>query len=148
MNLKTKLENDLKVALKSRDAMSISALRMMLAAIKNEELKGSEKIDDATRIGVLAKLAKQRRESIEAFEKGGRNDLADKEKKELQIIEKYLPQPLSEAELEKMIDSAITEANAASPQDMGNVMKIVMPKVQGRADGKLVSEIVRKKLSV
>jgi uncharacterized protein YqeY len=147
MNLKTKLENDLKVALKSKDAATTSALRLVLAAVKNDELKGKGEIEDAAVMQVLTKLAKQRRESIDAFEKGGRQDLVDKEKKELGIIEGYLPQPLSESELDQIIDEAISESKAAAPQDMGKVMKIVMPKTQGRADGKQVSDIVRRKLS-
>jgi uncharacterized protein YqeY len=147
MNLKTKLENDLKVALKARDGASVSAIRMILAAIKNEELKDGKTLDDAGTIKILSTLAKQRRESIEAFEKGGRDDLAQKEKKELELIKQYLPEALTEEELSQIIDAAIAEVNATSPKDMGAVMKIVVPKSQGRADGKLVSEIVRRKLS-
>jgi len=147
MNLKTRLESDLKVALKARDGALVSALRMILAAIKNEELKDGKTLDDAGTIKILSTSAKQRRESIEAFEKGGRDDLAQKEKKELELIEKYLPEALTEEELSQIIDAAIAEVNATSPKDMGAVMKIVVPKSQGRADGKLVSEIVRRKLS-
>lgn len=147
MNLKERLEQDLKVALKSRDAAGTSALRMVLAAIKNEELKKDGVTDDAGVTKILSTLVKQRRESIEAFEKGGREDLAQKERNELELIQKYLPEALTEQELSQIIDAAIAESKAASPGDMGRVMKLVVPKTQGRADGKIVSEIVRKKLS-
>ena len=147
MNLKTTLENDLRSSLKSKDTVATSALRMILAAIKNEELDKGKALDDADITKILSTQAKQRRESIDAFEKGGREDLVAKEKKELEIIKSYLPEPLTEEQLGTIIDEAITEANAASAKDMGTVMKLVMSKAQGQADGKLVSEIVRKKLS-
>lgn len=147
MALKLRLESDLKSALKSRRTSDVAALRLILAAMKNEELAKRKELDDSDIIGLLSTLAKQRRESITAFEQGGRADLVEKEKAELELIQTYLPKQLTEKELDKLIDEAIAEAKPESPSDMGKVMKIVMPKTKGRADGKLVSELVRKKLS-
>jgi uncharacterized protein YqeY len=147
MAIKDTLEKDLIAALKSKDSVATGALRLLINAIKNEELKGKGEVDDNAVIGVLSTQAKQRRESIEAFENAGRTDLAEKEKRELEIIQNYLPKQLSEDELEKLVDEAIAEAGASSPKDMGKVMKLLTPKTKGRADGKMVSELVKKKLS-
>ncbi len=147
MTLMSRIENDLKTGLKSGDKAAVVTLRMLLSAIKNEELKTGKKIDDNAVIAVLSTQMKQRRESVDAFEKGGRSDLVEKEEKEIEIIQRYLPKPLSEDELAKLVDEAIAEANAQSPKDMGKVMKIIMPKAQGRADGKTVSELVKQKLA-
>lgn len=147
MTLKARLENDLKTALKSKDTLTTAVLRLVLSALKNEELSKRAKLDDNAVISVLSTLVKQRRESITAFEQGGRIDLANKEKAEIEIINKYLPKQLSNEEIEGLVDEAVSETKAASVKDMGKVMKVLMPKIQGRADGKLVSEIVKKKLS-
>lgn len=147
MMLKSRMEDDLKTGLKSNDKAAVATLRLLLSAIKNEELKTGKAIDDAGVIAVLSTQLKQRHESIDAFEKGGRNELAEKEKNEIEIIRRYLPKPLSDDELAELVDEAITESNAQSPKDMGKVMKIVMPKVQGRADGKAVSDLVKQKLA-
>lgn len=147
MTLKHKLEQDLKAALKSRDTTTLGAVRLVVAAIKNEELAKRTELDDDAVIGVLSMLAKQRGESIEAFEKAGRDELAAKEKAELAVLKRYLPEALSSDELEKFIDEAIAESGAESPKDMGKVMKILAPKTKGRADGRTVSELVKKKLS-
>lgn len=155
MELKNRIESDLKAAMKSKDALTTSALRMVVAAIQNKEieergmkkLKLDEDLDDAGVLKVISTLAKQRQESIEMFKKGGRDDLAKKETAELALLEKYLPSQMSGPEIEKIVEEAVKSSNAAGPADMGKVMKLVMPKVAGRADGKLVNEIVRKKLS-
>lgn len=155
MELKSRIESDLKAALKGKDALKASALRMVIAAVKNKEIeeRGLKKIkpgdglDDAGVIRIIAMLAKQRQESIEMFKKGGRDDLAKKEADELKMLEGYLPSQLTAAEVEKIVDEVVKESGAAGPKDMGNVMKLVMPKIAGRADGKLVNEIVRKKLT-
>lgn len=147
MDLKSRLSSDSKAALKAHDRASVSALRLILAAIRNEELKDGRQLDDAGVIGVLSTLAKQRRESIEAYAKGGREELKEREENELALIERYLPAPLSGQELERIVDEGIAQVGAQAPKDMGNVMREVMPRVAGRADGKVVSEIVRRKLS-
>ena len=147
MTIKDKLDTDLKTALKEKDSVTTGALRLLINAIKNEEFKVHDKLDDNAVIGVLSTQAKQRRESIEAFENAGRTELAEKEKRELEIIQSYLPEQLSSDELEKLIDEVIAESGASSPKDMGKVMKILKPKTAGRADGKTVSEVVRKKLA-
>ena len=155
MELKNKIESDLKDAMKSRDALRTSALRMVVAAIQNKEiedrgmkkLKLDEDLDDAGVLKVISTLAKQRQESIEMFKKGGRDDLEKKETAELALLEKYLPSQMSESEIEKIVEEAVKTSGAAGPKDMGNVMRLVMPKIAGRADGKIVNEIVRKKLA-
>lgn len=147
MAIKNKLDEDLKAALKSKDAVTTGALRLLINAIKNEEFRVREKLADDAVIGVLSTQAKQRRESIDAFENAGRTELAEKEKRELEIIQNYLPKQLSEDELVRLVDEAIAEAGASSPKDMGKVMKLLTPKTKGRADGKMVSEMVREKLA-
>ena len=146
MGIKEKIEADVKVALRAREELRLGALRFALAALKNRWIDLKDKFDDAAAIQVLSTLAKQRRESIEQFEKGGRLELAAKEKAELAILETYLPKSLSEAELSDLLDAAIKETQATGPKDMGKVMKILVPKIAGRADGKLVSQLVQKKL--
>lgn len=142
MALKAKVEADFKEALKARDLVRVDCLRLIKAGIKNKEIEVQKELDDGGILGVLSTLAKQRKESIEQFRQGGREDLVKKETRELGLIEAYMPQPLTEKELEFLTRAAIQEVGAAGPQDMGKVMKTLMPKVTGRADGKKVSEIV------
>lgn len=154
MALKEKIENDLKAAMKSKDTVVAGALRMVVAAVKNREiedrgngkLKLGDSLDDAGVLKVISTLAKQRQESIDMFKKGGRDDLVKKEMAELALLTRYLPSRMSEAEIEKNVAEAIKESGASGPKDMGNVMKLVMPKTAGCADGKLVNEIVRRRL--
>jgi uncharacterized protein YqeY len=154
-SLKEKIENDLKAAMKSKNMAALSALRLVISAVKNKEielrgagkLKAGDSLEDADVLKVLSTLAKQRQESMEMFRQGGRKDLLDKESSELKIIETYLPAKLSKDQLEAIVDEAIKEVGAASAKDMGKVMKAVMPKVVGQADGKLINEIVRNKLT-
>jgi uncharacterized protein YqeY len=144
-------DKDLKEALKSRDELKISVIRMIKASLKNKSIEKMGTLTDDDILSVLSSLAKQRRESIEQFSAGGRIDLAEKEKKELEIIQTYLPKQLSPQELDTIILSAIKECNAElsnnMANDMGKVMKIVAPKTKGAADGKIVSQRVRELLS-
>jgi uncharacterized protein YqeY len=149
MALKEKLQNDLTEAMRARDEVRSSTIRMVLTAIKNEEVSGKEARDlsDAEVITVLSREAKKRREAAEAFEQAGAKDHADNEKAEGVIIAGYLPEQLSEAELEEMIASAIKETGATGPQQMGLVMKSIQTRIGGRADGGTVSSLVRAALS-
>ena len=149
MALKEKLQNDLTEAMRARDEVRSSTIRMVLTAIKNEEVSGKEARDlsDAEVITVLSREAKKRREAAEAFEQAGAADRAANEKAEGAIIAEYLPAQLSESEIKEMIAAAITESGATGPQQMGQVMKLIQPKIAGRADGGIVSSLVKAALS-
>ena len=149
MALKEKLQTDLTASMRARDEVRSSTIRMILTAIKNEEVSGKEARDlsDAEVITVLSREAKKRREAAEAFEQAGAADRAANEKAEGVIIAEYLPAQLSEAELKEMIAAAITESGATGPQQMGLVMKSIQPKIAGRADGGIVSSLVKAALS-
>ena len=147
MNLLQRVDEDLKVAMKARDELKVSALRMLKAAASNAAIaKGKPSLEDAEVIDVIAKLMKQRDESVEAYTKGNRPELAEKEKKEAAILKAYLPAAMPEGELKAIIQAAIKETGASGPQGMGAVMKAVLPKVAGRADGGKVSQFVREAL--
>ena len=138
---------DLTAAMKSRDAGRVSALRMLKAALMNKEVEKGKALSDAEMQQVMASLIKQRRDSIEQFQKGGRQDLAEKEAAEIVTLGGYLPPPLDAAALEQIVADAIAETGAASAKDLGKVMKAVMPKLAGQTvDGKVVNEIVRRRL--
>ena len=149
MALKEKLQNDLTEAMRARDEVRSSTIRMVLTAIKNEEVSGKEarELSDAEVITVLSREAKKRREAAEAFEQAGAKDRADMEKAEGVVIAEYLPVQLSESEIQEMIDAAIAETGATGPQQMGLVMKSIQPKIAGRADGGVVSSLVKAALS-
>jgi len=147
MRLEQKLVDDMKSAMKSGDKILLGTIRMLRAQLKNASIAKGKDLSDEDIIEVLSREAKKRKESLELYKKGGRADLAQKEEKELAIITSYLPEQLSQEEVEKIIDEIITETGAESLRDMGKVMSAVMQKVKGRADGKMVQEIVRKKLS-
>ena len=149
MAVKEKLQNDLTEAMRARDEVRSSTIRMVLTAIKNEEVSGKEARDlsDAEVITVLSREAKKRREAAEAFEQAGAADRAANEKAEGVIIAEYLPAQLSESEIKEMIAAAITESGATGPQQMGQVMKLIQPKIAGRADGGIVSSLVKAALS-
>ena len=147
MGLKERIQADMQKAAKERNSLALSALRMALAAIKNKEIETRGEIGEDAVLKVLATMVKQRKESIELFERGGRSDLAGKETAEIDVLEAYLPKPLTDAEVESLVREAIAAAGAKSPADMGRVMKELMPKVAGRADGKTVNEIVRRLLA-
>jgi len=149
MALKEKLQNDLTEAMRARDEVRSSTIRMILTAIKNEEVSGKEarELSDAEVITVLSREAKKRREAAEAFEQAGAKDRADMEKAEGVVIAEYLPVQLSESEIREMINAAIAETGATGPQQMGLVMKSIQPKIAGRADGGVVSSLVKAALS-
>lgn len=134
-------------AMKARDAARTSALRMAKAALKNREIDKRSALDDADALQVLATLAKQRRESIEQFRAGGRVELAEKEEAELAILQEFLPEALSEDEVRRAVADAVAEVGATGPRDMGKVMAALMPRVKGKADGKLVNTLVREALA-
>lgn len=141
------MEEDLKAAMRNKETAKLSCLRMVKSAVKYKEIDLRAELDDAQVIGILMTLAKQRRESIDQFKKGNRPDLVAKEEEELAFIETYLPKQLDEAELGKIVEAAIAETGAKAPSDVGKVMKAVMPKVAGRADGKRINAVVLEKLS-
>ena len=148
MNLNEQVAADLTAAMKAKDAARLSALRMLKAAIMNKGMveKGRE-LNDAEVLQVVASLVKQRRDSIEQFEKAGRTDLVEKETGEISILEHYLPPAVSADEIDAAVAEAIAETGASSPKDMGKVMKAVMPKLSGKnVDGRTVNEAVRRKL--
>jgi len=147
MALKERIMDDLKKAMKERNEVKVRTLRMVIASIKNWEVENTKEIDDDGMITVLTKEAKRRKEAIEEYRKAGREDLAKAEEEELKIIESYLPERMSEEEIKELVLKTIEEVKATSPKDLGKVMKVIMPKVKGRADGKLVNEMVRKILS-
>lgn len=147
MNTKEKLTQALKDAMKARDERRKRTIRMALAAIKNAEIEKKGPLDEPAILGILQKEVKSRWETIEGAEKAGREDLIVEAKAELAILESYLPQPLSKEELRQLAQEVIKETGATSPRQMGAVMQALMPKVQGRADGKEVSQIVRQLLA-
>ena len=147
MGLKEQIRGDMKKAAKERNSLALSALRMTLAAIKNKEIEARGEIGEDLVRKVLATMVKQRRESIDLYHRGGRTDLAEKEAEEIAVLEAYLPKALSDAEVESLAREAIGATGAKSPADMGRIMKELMPKVAGRADGKAVNEIVRRLLA-
>lgn len=147
MSISEKLTDDLKKALKTGEKDTLSVIRMMKAAIKNKEIEKRTSLSDEEIYGVLMSLARQRKDSIEQFSKGGRQDLAEKEARELSIIQSYLPRQLTEEELKGIIKDTVKEVGASGQRDMGKVIKPVMAKVKGRVDGRLISELVKKALA-
>lgn len=146
MTLQEQLVNNMKEAMKSGDSVKVSTIRMLKAAIKNKEIeKGgtSYKLSDKEILEVIATAIKQRKDSIEQFTKGNRQDLADKEKKELEILQLYMPPQMSDEDVKAEVKKAIAETSASSQKDMGKVMKVLMPRIAGRADGAVVNRIVR-----
>jgi len=148
MTLAERIQNDLTQTMKAKDELRLSVLRMMKSAIKNKEIEKIRPLDDAESLQVLNTLVKQRRESVEMFAKGGRQDLAEKETKEIAIIETYLPAGASQAEMDAAISAAIAETGANSPKQMGAVIKVARAKLEGKTvDGKALSDRVRDLLS-
>ncbi|ACO04575.1 MAG TPA: GatB/YqeY domain-containing protein [Persephonella sp.] len=142
-----KLQDEMKAAMKSGDKEKLSTIRMLISEIKKVQIDQKKELSDDEIIAVIQRYAKQRKESIKQYREAGREDLAQKEEKELQIVQQFLPQPLTEEEIEKIVEETIKELNASSMKDMGKVMKAVMEKVKGRAEGAVVSSIVKSKLS-
>ena len=148
MALKEKIAKEFTEALKAKDDRKVSTLRLLRTEIKKREVSGQKReLSDAEVLEVISTLVKQRRESIRLFREGQRQDLVEKEEAELQILLAYLPQPYSPSEIEVLVHQVISETQACGPKDQGKVMKAVMAQVSGRAEGKLVSEIVKEKLS-
>ncbi len=148
MGLVDRIQQDLTSAMKTKDELRLSVLRMMKTALKNKQVEKMAALEDTEAVQVLSTLIKQRRDSIEQFTRGGRADLAEKEQKEIAIIEPYLPARASDAEVDAAITAAMAETGARSPKEMGAVMKNVMARLKGQSvDGKVVSERVKAKLS-
>jgi uncharacterized protein YqeY len=145
--LKDRITEDMKSAMRAKDAPRLSAIRLLQAAIKQKEVDERIAVDDAAVMSIVEKLIKQRKDSIEQFAKAGRNDLVDKETAELDLLSGYLPQQMSDAELEVAINAAIAESGAAGPQGMGKVMALLKPRIAGRADMGKASAIVKQRLS-
>ena len=148
MTLREQIISDMTASMKAQDAPRTSTLRMVKAAMMNRQIEKGGELDDEEMTRLLNALVKQRRDSVEQYEKGGRQDLADKEKSEIQVIEEYLPQAASPEEIEAAVAAAIAESGASSMKDMGKVMKSVQAALAGKnADGRMVSEIVKSKLA-
>ncbi|MDD3450307.1 MAG: GatB/YqeY domain-containing protein [Gammaproteobacteria bacterium] len=145
-SLKQRIDADMKAAMRAKDRERLGTVRLILAAIKQREVDERTTLDDTQVLAVLDKMAKQRRDSIAQYEGAGRQDLADKEQRELAIIQDYMPQPLSEAEIAALIDAAVASSGAGGMQDMGKVMGVLRPQVQGRADMGAVSAAVKARL--
>jgi len=147
MSVKSRLKDDMKQAMRSGDKARLGVVRMALAAIQQREVDERAELDEAAVLGVIEKMVKQRRESVEQYRAGGRDDLADKEAAEIALLSGYLPEPLSESELAAMIDAAIAETGAASMKDMGRVMALLRDRAQGRADMAALSAQVKSRLN-
>lgn len=146
MELQQRIEQALKDAMREKSEVKRDAIRMLLTALKLKEKEIKRQPDEAEIQQVISSLIKQRRDSAEQYKTGGRADLAAKEEDEIRVLQEFLPQQLSPEELEKLVSEAVAEAGATSPKEMGKVMKLLMPKVAGRAEGKTVNELVRQKL--
>jgi len=147
MTLMERISQDLTSAMRAREQQRLAALRMAKAALMNREVEKGRALDESESQQVIVSLIKQRRDSIEQFRQGGRQDLVHKEAAEISTLEVYLPPPVDQAEIERAVTEAITEAGATSPKDLGKVMKVVMPKLAGSTiDGRTINELVRRKL--
>ena len=146
MSLKARIQQDMKDAMRAADKPRLATIRLILAAIKQKEVDERKELDDVEVTLVLEKMVKQRRESISQFEKAGRTDLVDQETAELAVIQPYLPEPLNESELNTLIDEALAQSGAASVRDMGKVMALLKPGIQGRADMSAVSALIKARL--
>ncbi len=147
MSLKTRITDDMKQAMRDQNKAKLQAIRFMTAAIKQKEVDERVEVTDADVLVILDKMLKQRRESIRQYEAGNRQDLVAQESFEIEVIQAYLPAALSESEINTLVDAAVKETGAATPKDMGKVMAILKPKLQGRADMGLVSGKIKARLS-
>ena len=147
MALQQQLEADLKKAMKEKDALRVSVVRMLKSAIGYREIELKKTLDDAGVLGVIGSEMKRRRDAAEQYRQGGREDLAAKEEAELAVLASYRPAQLSEGDLATLVDGIIARVGAQGPKDMGKVMKELLPEVQGRAEGKAVSDLVKAKLA-
>ena len=147
MSLKEQLTDDMKEAMKAKEKDRLAVIRMVRGAIKQQEIDGKIELDDEAVISVISKEVKMRRDSIEEFQKGGREDLVSQTEAEIAFLMPYLPQQLSADEVRELVQAAVAQTGASSPKDMGKVMGALMPKVKGRADGKLVNTLVKEALN-
>jgi uncharacterized protein len=147
MTYKQKIEQESVAAAKAKDKIRLSALRMMKTVLHNREIDMKRDLTEAEFIQALSSMVKQRRDSIEQFEKGGRTDLVEQEQAELKVIQEFMPQQMSEEDIAGAIEKAVQEVNAVGAKDMGKVMKALMPIISGKADGKMVSDLVKKRLT-
>lgn len=148
MSLHEQLNEDMKQAMKSKEKERLSVIRMLKAALQNEAIKlGKKELSEDEELTVLSRELKQRKDSLQEFEKAGRNDLVEKIQTEIQFVQQYLPDPLTEEEIEEIVRETISSTGASSKADMGKVMSVVMPQVKGKADGALVNKLVQKLLS-
>ena len=146
--LKDRITEDMKSAMRARDAQRLGAIRLLLAAIKQKEVDERVDVDDASALSIVEKLIKQRKDSIDQFEKARRMDLVDKEKADLAVLTSYLPQQMSDVELAAAIDQAIAESGATGVQEMGKAMSVLKPRIAGRADMGKASALVKQRLAV
>jgi len=147
MALRERLDEDLKSAMRAKDSLRMNTIRALKSATKYREIELMKPLDDAGILGVVTTEIKRRRDSVEQYRAGNRADLADKEDAEIRLLQDYLPRQLSALELEAKVDEVIGQVGAKGPKDMGAVMKALLPDVQGRADGKVVSELVKQRLA-
>ena len=147
MALQEKFSAELLSAMKARDAVRTSTLRLVISAFRNKEIQLKRSLTDGDALEVIQAEAKRRRESIEEYKKASRPDLADKEQAELNVLQSYLPKDLTEAELQTLVESTIQSVGAKGPQDMGRVMSALMPQIKGRADGKVAQQFVQKAIA-
>ncbi len=146
MSLKEKIQSDIKKAMIARRPLEVSVLRMLMAAILNKEKEKKIELEDQETLEVALSEAKKRKDSIEQYQKGNRQDLVDQEKEELEILNQYLPEQMSEEEIRKIVKEKVKEISASGPQETGKVMGAVMPQLKGKADGGLVGKIVQEEL--
>lgn len=148
MSLRLRLTEDMKAALKAGSAgkLKLSTIRLVLAAVKNAEIERRRELDDPDIMEVIIKEVKQRQDALAEFQRGGRQDLVEQGNAEIAVLRTYLPAPLDEAELRRLVRDAIAEVGASGPRDMGKVMPVLLPRIKGRADNKLVSQLVREML--
>ena len=147
MGLKERLDQDLKTAMREKAQLRLDTIRMLKSAIKYREIELMKPLDDAGVLQVIASEIKRHRDSVEQYRAGNRPDLVEKEEAEIAVLQGWLPAQLTEAELRARVDEAVARVKATGPKDMGAVMKALLPEVQGKADGKLVSELVKARLS-
>ena len=147
MSLEERLIDEMKQAMRSNDKLRLSTIRMIRSAAKNKEIELRKKLEDDDIFKVIQGMVRKGEESLEQFEAGRRMDLVEKERKEIEILKSFLPQPISREEILKIIDQDIEESQASSLKDLGKVMKSVMSKLEGKADGKLINQLVKERLS-
>ena len=147
MNLDERLLDEMKEVMKSGDKLRLSTIRMIRSAVKNKEIEVRNKLDDEGIAKVIQGMVRRGEESVIQFQAGGRADLVEKEKTEIEILKSFLPQAMTQEEIQKVIDQSIEETQASSMKDLGKVMKVIMPKLGGKVDGKLVNQLVKERLS-